>query len=150
MPRAGNERVDFAELASGLSVLCGGPRDDKVEAAFALFDINGDGFISLEEMQSYLVSVFKVLYHLQPEIESRVGVGPTELGEVTAKQAFEDADLNHDGKISYDGARSSNFPLVHVSTLCLIATFFSCGRVPALVRQRRSAVRGNGASMGEP
>ena len=100
----GNQRVDFAELASGLSVLCGGPRDDKVEAAFALFDINGDGFISLEEMQSYLVSVFKVLYHLQPEIESRVGVGPTELGEVTAMQAFEDADLNHDGKISYDGA----------------------------------------------
>ena len=98
----GNQRVDFAELASGLSVLCGGPRDDKVESAFALFDINGDGFISLEEMQCYLVSVFKVLYHLQPEIESRVGVGPDELGAVTAKQAFEDADLNHDGKISYD------------------------------------------------
>ena len=30
----GDGKVDFAELASGLSVLCGGDRDDKVEAAF--------------------------------------------------------------------------------------------------------------------
>merc|ERR1711871_164737 len=53
--------VDFSELASGLSVLCGGTRDQKAEAAFALYDYNGDGFISLEEMTRYLTSVFKVM-----------------------------------------------------------------------------------------
>ena len=37
----GNGVVDFTELASGLSVLCGGSRDDKVKAAFSLYDING-------------------------------------------------------------------------------------------------------------
>ena len=42
----GNNAVDFSELASGLSVLCGGSRDEKAEAAFALYDYNGDGYIS--------------------------------------------------------------------------------------------------------
>ena len=58
----GNNAVDFSELASGLSVLCGGSRDEKAEAAFALYDYNGDGYISLEEMTRYLTSVFKVMY----------------------------------------------------------------------------------------
>ena len=39
----GNGVVDFAELGSGLSVLCGGNRDSKVQAAFDLYDENGDG-----------------------------------------------------------------------------------------------------------
>ena len=60
--------VDFSELASGLSVLCGGSRDDKAEAAFALYDYNGDGFISLEEMTRYLASVFKVMFEV-PEAD---------------------------------------------------------------------------------
>ena len=37
----GNGAVDFSELASGLSVLCGGSRDDKAAAAFSLYDYNG-------------------------------------------------------------------------------------------------------------
>ena len=53
----GNGVVDFAELASGLSILCGGSRDDKVAAAFELFDANGDGVITKEEMATYLASV---------------------------------------------------------------------------------------------
>ena len=61
----GNGVVDFSELASGLSVLCGGSRDDKAKAAFSLFDYNGDGYISLEEMTRYLASVFKVMYETQ-------------------------------------------------------------------------------------
>ena len=50
----GNGYVDFNELASGLSILCGGSSHDKVRAAFNLYDINKDGFISLEEMVTYL------------------------------------------------------------------------------------------------
>lgn len=91
--------VDFGELASGLSVLCGGTKDQKVEAAFELFDFNGDGFISLDEMTRYLTSVFRVLFQVSPDTQS-LGVTPEELGEVTAQQAFAEADQDHDGQLT--------------------------------------------------
>merc|ERR1711968_71026 len=97
----GNGVVDFSELASGLSVLCGGSRDEKARAAFSLFDYNGDGFITLEEMTRYLTSVFKVMYETQPGTADQMGVSAEDLATVTAEQAFEDADLNHDGRLSF-------------------------------------------------
>ena len=98
----GSGAVDFSELASGLSVLCGGSRDQKAEAAFALYDYNGDGFISMEEMTRYLTSVFKVMYETQPGTAENMGVSAEELAAVTGEQAFQDADLNHDGRLSFD------------------------------------------------
>ncbi|KAG7380719.1 hypothetical protein PHYPSEUDO_006901 [Phytophthora pseudosyringae] len=97
----GNELVDFNELASGLSVLCGGSQADKVRAAFNLYDVNHDGFISLGEMRLYLTSVFKVLFEVNPDSEARMGVTPEELGEITAEQAFVEADHDKDGKLSF-------------------------------------------------
>ena len=94
--------VDSQELSSGLSVLCGGSRDEKVRAAFALYDVNGDGFIDLEEMVAYLASVFKVLFEASPETQEAMQVEPDYLARVTALQAFEEADLDHDGQLSYD------------------------------------------------
>ena len=99
----GDGMVDFTELACGLSVLCDGSRDDKARAAFALYDIDGDGVISLEEMTRYLTSVFRVLYELQPGTRESMGdASPEDLAYVTAQQAFEDADANHDGVLSWD------------------------------------------------
>lgn len=80
-------------------MLCGGDHEENVLTAFAIFDTNGDGSISLDEMTTYLVSVFKLFYAAQPELADHVGAGPDELGEATARQAFEDADVDHDGKL---------------------------------------------------
>lgn len=53
-------RVYSPDVKSGLSILCGGDMHDKAESTFALYDLNGDGFISKDEMVSYLSNVFRV------------------------------------------------------------------------------------------
>jgi Ca2+-binding EF-hand superfamily protein len=95
--------LDPRAVSSGLSVLCVGPRDAKVRSAFALFDINNDGYISKEEMGQYLTSVFKVLYLASPSMESQLnGVPASKLGSVTTEQVFEQCDVNHDGRLSFE------------------------------------------------
>jgi Ca2+-binding EF-hand superfamily protein len=95
--------LDPRAVASGLSVLCVGQRDAKVRSAFALFDANNDGFISMDEMEKYLTSVFKVLYLASPTMESQLnGVPASSLGAVTTAQVFEQCDVNHDGRLSFE------------------------------------------------
>lgn len=97
-----NGIIDHKELASGLSVLCAGSKEDKVRAAFTLYDLNSDGFISLHEMTHYLTSVFKVLLAANPAAARKMGVSPEELGKITAEQCFTEADLDADGRLSMD------------------------------------------------
>lgn len=98
----GSGGVDFSDLSPGLSVLCGGRQDDKAAAAFAMYDYNGDGVISLEEMTRYLTSVFTVVFVTQPGTAQRVGVSAEELAAVTAEQAFGEADSDENGVISFE------------------------------------------------
>ena len=86
------------------------------KAAFSLFDYNGDGYISLEEMTRYLASVFKVMYETQPGTAEQMGVSAEDLATVTAEQAFEDADLNHDG--AYHLKNSKNGMVNHLGKVC--------------------------------
>ncbi|RHY26340.1 hypothetical protein DYB32_007729 [Aphanomyces invadans] len=99
----GNGVVDTKELAAGLSLLCGGSHQDKVQAAFSLYDKNGDGFISREEMTEYLTAVFKVLLQTSPALHAQLGhVSADHLAQATTGQAFATCDLNHDNKLSID------------------------------------------------
>ena len=95
-----NGVVDFAELGAGLSVLCGGSSGDKITAAFKLFDLNGDGVITEEEMTTYLTSVYRVIFETTPEVAQAMGVTPERLAEVTAADAFDTADADDDGEIT--------------------------------------------------
>ncbi len=54
--------VNLSELSCGLSVLCGGTFRKKSRPRFRMYDLNGDVFISMEEMVRYLTSVFKVVF----------------------------------------------------------------------------------------
>ena len=45
----------------------------KSAAAFSLYDYNGDGVISLEEMERFLTSVLKVMYHAEPDTGEQMG-----------------------------------------------------------------------------
>ena len=99
-------RADFAELASGISVLCGGSSDEKVGSAFALFDFNGDGFISLTEFTTYLAAVYKVMYETTPGTQERIGATPEELAKITAEEAFFEADLELDDRLSFSAFKT--------------------------------------------
>jgi len=102
--RDSNQFVDMMELVCGISIMCAGNDDDKIHAVFGVFDENGDGFISMDEMFKFLTSVFKVV--LTPSvIELMKSMGETvddaeDLASVTALECFQAADLNNDGKIS--------------------------------------------------
>ena len=50
-------------------------------------------------MRNYLTSVFRVLYEVSTEA---VGVNADELAAVTADQAFQEADTDRDGRISFE------------------------------------------------
>ena len=98
----GDGVVDSAKLASSLSVLCGGTSGEKARAVFALDNRDGDGVISLEEMVRYLASVFKIMYHAEPEMAYQMGVSAKDLAAATADQAFEEADLKDDGNQTFE------------------------------------------------
>jgi Ca2+-binding EF-hand superfamily protein len=97
----GDNVVDFQELAAGLSVLCGGDRDAKAEAAFALYDFNEDGFISLGEMERYLSAVFSLMYAVQPETQGKIGVDAKQLAKQTASEIFQEADKTKRGRLNF-------------------------------------------------
>lgn len=98
----GNGIIDFTEISSGVSFLCQGDAERKAQAAFRLYDYNEDGFISLEEMTQYMTCVFKVMFELEEGAKARQGnFTPEELASATAQQIFHDADLNGDGRLSF-------------------------------------------------
>ena len=67
-----------------------------------MYDEDGDGFISLQEMTRYLTTVFKMLYESSPAARDAMGVSPGTLADVTAQQCFADAGTGAQGLLSFD------------------------------------------------
>ena len=52
-------------------------------------------------MIQYLTVVFKAMYLAEPGTAEDLGCSPKELAEVTTSDAFEEAELDHDGNLSF-------------------------------------------------
>jgi hypothetical protein len=53
-------------------------------------------------MIQYLTAVFKAMYHAEPGTAEDLGCSPEELAEFTTSDAFEEADLDHNGNLSFE------------------------------------------------
>jgi Ca2+-binding EF-hand superfamily protein len=99
----GSGHVDFSDLAAGLSILCGDGEAEKVAAAFQLFDTDGDGFITQQEMTAYLTSVYRIVFTASPVTAAAMSAAhltPESLAQETAAAAVSEADSDGDGRLS--------------------------------------------------
>ena len=85
----GDGIIDFREFVIWLSVTIPSTTEDRLKRAFALYDIDGNGFVSKQEMTNIVQSIHKM-----------VGI----VDESNAKRCVDDIfgrmDVNIDGKLS--------------------------------------------------
>lgn len=97
--------IDFKEFMYSLSVTSRGNLEEKLEWAFKIYDVDGDGFVTKYEMESIIRSVYKMY------TDGRLG--KKETPEQRTARIFEKFDLTKDGKLTMEefktGARSDPF-----------------------------------------
>mmetsp|Transcript_5295 Transcript_5295/g.8883 ORF Transcript_5295/g.8883 Transcript_5295/m.8883 type:complete len:202 (+) Transcript_5295:94-699(+) len=111
--------VDKVEFIAGVGLLVGVTRSNntanttthssgEMKFLFSLFDLNGDGKITLKEMTGYFSSMFNVLFVLDKNFHDQFitiegkRYSAEEIGESTAINCFQHADKNEDGNVSFE------------------------------------------------
>lgn len=103
--RNGDGIINGNEFLVGMSILCKGTQEQKVYHVFRGLDKDGDGHITLDEMIEYMISFFQTTFTVS-QTTLQKGISPMKLGYATALACFEEADANHDGKITFDEFRN--------------------------------------------
>ncbi|XP_076367730.1 A-type potassium channel modulatory protein KCNIP1-like isoform X1 [Tachypleus tridentatus] len=88
--------ITFTDFVMGLSVLARGSLQEKLRWTFNLYDINGDGYITKDEMFRIVTAVYdlmgKAVEPLADDLTTRE----------RAEQVFQKLDLNKDGIVTFD------------------------------------------------
>ncbi|XP_063308513.1 calaxin [Pelobates fuscus] len=84
--------INVTEWIEGLAVFLRGTLDEKIKYCFGVYDLNGDGYISREEMFHMLKNSL-----LKQPTEEDPDEGIKDLVEITLKKM----DYDHDSKLSY-------------------------------------------------
>ena len=93
--------VDFKEFVCALSVTTRGTTKEKLQWAFSIYDINGDGSISARE----LVTIIKSIKSMADALDDQ------NVSDDRILQIFKSFDVNNDGVLTADefmeGARKN-------------------------------------------
>ena len=97
-----SQTLDREELINALAAVSGGSEEDKIEAAFMLYDINGDGLISFDEMSRHQTAIFRMAFALNPKLRAEIGAEPESLATATTEALFLELDTDKNNVISLD------------------------------------------------
>jgi len=92
-----NGQIDFKEFLTALSVTSRGDIHAKLEWAFEMIDVNGDGQISKEEMVKFVDGIYRLMGSSMP--------GSDESPEACVNTMFAAMDKNNDGVLSFEEFR---------------------------------------------
>lgn len=105
----GDGTVDLSEFVCGLSMLCKGTVEEKLELSFKAYDIDGNGFISKDELalmfKSAWIAGFRALCatHGNEELSmDDLHEFSEEMATLFADNAFDTLDTNGDGQLSFE------------------------------------------------
>jgi len=97
-------RLDAEEIANCLALMCGGSINDKIFAAFNLFDANDSMTLSFDELNKFIKCVFQIFYQIRGREGDAVWdkVQMQKLTLATAEKCFQDNRLvKGKGEVNY-------------------------------------------------
>ncbi|XP_023232729.1 A-type potassium channel modulatory protein KCNIP1-like [Centruroides vittatus] len=91
-----NGTINFQDFVIGLSTISRGTDLEKLQWTFNLYDINGDGKITKEEMYEITTAIYLMLGQFtEPTVEE-------DTSKDHADRVFQKLDLNNDGVVTFD------------------------------------------------
>ncbi|KAK0162408.1 hypothetical protein PV327_006188 [Microctonus hyperodae] len=98
MKRKQSGKISFEEFLSILSKVSRGSVEEKLQWVFGLYDLDGDGLISKEEMLDVVGSIYEMLgRYTQPQIS-----GPQSAAKEHVERIFHLMDTNKDGVVTIE------------------------------------------------